>query len=262
VRRVEGWEYEAAFSARTAGVFYVYTATSRPTLAEVVRRAHAHALPVLVDAAGELPPRANLRALVDTGADLVAFSGGKAIGGPQATGILCGRRELVGPAALQMLDMDDHAELWQPPPELIDASRLLGMPRQGIGRGFKVAKEQIVALLVALKHFAHDDHHAHVAEGRRLLDTIATALARCAVRCQRIDGPGECWPVLQITVDEAALGRTAFEVCRALRAGTPPCYVGHAALREGRLIVHPMHLDEPRTAELSRRLREELTRKA
>src|SRR5438270_11721230 len=96
-------------------------------------------------------PRHNLRSLPATGADLVAFSGGKAIRGPQATGILCGRRDLIGAAAVQLLDMDDHPELWDPPPDLIDKHRLAGLPRHGIGRGFKVSKEQIVALLTALR---------------------------------------------------------------------------------------------------------------
>src|SRR6185436_3434636 len=99
-------------------------------------------------------PRANLRIIVATGADLVCFSGGKAIRGPQATGILCGRRDLVGAAALQMLDLDDHDELWEPPPEFIDRSRLPGIPRHGIGRALKVSKEQIVALLTALRLFS------------------------------------------------------------------------------------------------------------
>src|SRR5205085_438404 len=124
VRRVEAWEYAAAFGPMTAGVLYVYDARARPPLAEVVARAHARGLPVLVDAAGELPPRSNLRAILATGADLVAFSGGKAIRGPQATGLLCGRRDLVGAAALQMLDLDDHPDLWEPPEELIDRRRL------------------------------------------------------------------------------------------------------------------------------------------
>src|SRR5205807_2031182 len=150
VRRAEAWEYEAAFGPKTAGVLVVHDAHAAPPLAELVRRAHAHQLPVLVDAAGELPPRANLRALIATGADLVVFSGGKAIRGPQATGILCGRRDLIGPAALQMLDMDDHIELWEPPANLIDKKRLAGLPRHGIGRALKVSKEQIVALLTAL----------------------------------------------------------------------------------------------------------------
>jgi L-seryl-tRNA(Ser) seleniumtransferase len=63
---------------------------------------------------------------------------------------------------------------------------------------------------------------------------------------------------LEIAVDEQRLGRTAFEVCRRLRAGSPPCYVGHAALGEGKLIIDPLHLDERSAAELARRLREEL----
>ena len=75
---------------------------------------------------GELPPRSNLRDILATGADLVAFSGGKAIRGPQATGILCGRRELVSAAALQTLDLDDHPELWEPPAGLILRDRLPG----------------------------------------------------------------------------------------------------------------------------------------
>ena len=95
---------------------------------------------------GELPPRSNLKSISATGADLVAFSGGKAIRGPQSTGILCGRRDLVSAAAVQLLDMDDHPELWDPPTEFIDKTKLGGIPRHGIGRGFKVSKEEIIAL--------------------------------------------------------------------------------------------------------------------
>src|SRR6185437_4833912 len=177
VRRTEAWEFEAAFGPRTAGVLYVYDPRARPPLAEVVARAHARGLPVLVDAAGELPPRANLRALLAAGADLVAFSGGKALRGPQASGILCGRRDLIGPAAVQMLDMDDHYELWEPPPDLIDKGRTGGIPRHGIGRALKVSKEQIVALLTALKLFTSGAYDAELTGMRRRLEQVAAALA-------------------------------------------------------------------------------------
>jgi L-seryl-tRNA(Ser) seleniumtransferase len=261
VRRSEAWEYEAAFGPRTAGVLYVMIEGAQPPLDEVVRRAHAHHLPVLVDAAAELPPRANLKALAATGADLVVFSGGKGIRGPQATGILCGRRELVASAALQMLDMDDHFELWEPPAELIDRTKLVGMPRHGIGRGFKVAKEQIVALLAALKLFALGEYDRDLTGFRQRLTTISQSLAGSPVRCQLLEGHAECLPILEITIDEKSLGRTAFDVCRSLRAGSPPCYVGHVGLPEGKLMINPLHLDEKGASELARRLKEELTPK-
>ncbi len=216
---------------------------------------------MLVDAAAELPPRENLRSIAASGADLVAFSGGKAIRGPQATGILCGRRELVGPAALQMLDMDDHFELWQPPSELIDREKLLGMPRHGIGRGMKVSKEQIVALLAALEMFVRGDYDRHLADARQQLESIAKTLEGGVAQCRLVEGPAECPPILEIALDEKRLGRSAMEVCRALRAGSPPCYVGHGGLCEGKLEINPLHLNVERTAELTRRLREELAAK-
>lgn len=259
VRRTEAWEYAAAFSPRTAGVLYVLTGGACPPLAEVVEVAHAHHLPVIVDAAGELPPRQNLRALPTSGADLVAFSGGKAIRGPQATGILCGHKELISSAALQMLDMDDHAELWDPPAELILRERVPGLPRHGIGRGFKVSKEQIVALLVALRAFAAGDYDRQNAGYRRCLESIAAALAGKPAQCTLEESDGERLPILSITIDEARLGRTALEVCRRLRAGSPPCYVGHGQLAAGQLVINPLHLDDDRAAILARRLAEELT---
>lgn len=255
VRRVEAWEYEVAFGPQTAGVFYVYGPDSRPSLAEVVNRAHARGLPVLVDAAGELPPRSNLRSIVATGADLVAFSGGKAIRGPQATGILCGRRDLIGPAALQMLDMDDHPELWDPP-ELIDTTRFAGVPRHGIGRALKVSKEQIAALLTALRLFTAGTYDEELSAQRRRLEQIAAALEGLAVRCRLVvPADGQSLPLLEIALDEGS----AVEVCGRLRRGRPPVQVGHGLLHEGKLVVNPLHLDDERTAVLARRLREELS---
>jgi L-seryl-tRNA(Ser) seleniumtransferase len=260
VRRTEAWEYEAAFGPLTAGVLYVYDPRSRPPLDEVTARAHARGLPVLVDAAGELPPRANLRAILAAGADLVAFSGGKAIRGPQATGILCGRRDLVGAAAVQMLDMDDHFELWEPPDALIDKRRLAGIPRHGIGRALKVSKEQIVALLTALRLFTSGAYDAELAGQRRRLEQVAAALEGLPVRCRVVvPADGESLPLLEVALDEGAVGRSALEVCRELRRGRPAVQVGHGLLHEGKLVVNPLHLDDERTSVLARRLREVLT---
>jgi L-seryl-tRNA(Ser) seleniumtransferase len=257
VRRTEAWEYAAAFGPGTAGVLYVLSAQARPPLAEVVERAHRRGLPVLVDAAGELPPRANLRGIVAAGADLVAFSGGKAIRGPQATGLLCGRRDLVGAAAVQMLDLDDHPDLWEPPADLIDKARLGGLPRHGIGRSLKVSKEQVVALLTALRLFTSGAYDAELPALRRRLERIAAALEGLPVECLvRVPADGESVPLLEVAVGGAALAR---DVCRRLRRGRPPVYVGHGLLDEGKLVVNPLHLDDGRTAALAQRLREELT---
>lgn len=260
VRRTEAWEYAAAFGSNTAGVLYGYAGLSQPPLEQVVDCAHERGIPVLVDAAGELPPRENLTRIIATGADLVAFSGGKAIRGPQSTGILCGRRDLVGSAALQMLDMDDHPVLWNPPVTLIDRTKINGMPRHGIGRSLKVSKEEIVALLKALELFTDGTFDADVPMFLGWLREIVAALKPMQAQCRLNDpGNGQSAPVLEIVVTEQQLGRTAFECCRRLRQGNPPVYVAHGKLSEGILVIRPTCLRQEQIEPLVRRLVAELS---
>lgn len=260
VRRTEAWEYDAAIGPGTAGILYVFAPDSQPPLRDVVAVARRRGIPVLVDAAGEVPPRRNLKDIAATGADLISFSGGKAIRGPQSTGILCGHRDLIASAALQMLDQDDHFELWNPPADFIDKSKLPGLPRHGIGRALKVSKEEIAALLTALDLFVAGAYDADVPRFRGYLQQIATALKSCPVRCEMRDkNDGQSQPILEITLDERTLGRTAFDVCRALRAGHPPVYVSHGQLSRGTLVIIPLCLNPGRTEILAERLREELT---
>jgi L-seryl-tRNA(Ser) seleniumtransferase len=260
VRRIELDDFEEAVGPSTAGVLYVHRADSTPPLKELVDWAHARGLAVLVDAAGALPPMRNLQALPGAGADLVAFSGGKGLRGPQNTGILCGDSELVASAALQLLDMDEHPRLWNPPEEWIDRSRFASPPKHGVGRGFKVAKEQIVGLLTALE-LAAAGHVAEELQGlsRRLLhfgDELAAAgIAARIVRALDAETP----PTLQIEVDVARVGGDAFEVCRRLRAGTPPIYVQSAHLPEGKLGVDLCCVRPEQDSTLIRRLLEELS---
>ena len=101
-RRCAPWQLEAAFTERTAAVAYLFSPhLSRLTipLEQVCEIAHARDVPVIVDAASYLPPRANLRRFIAMGADMVIYSGGKAVRGPQSTGILCGRADLIEAAA-------------------------------------------------------------------------------------------------------------------------------------------------------------------
>lgn len=256
VRRTECWEYEAALNENTAGIVYVHAEDSQPHLSEVVEVARQRGVPVLVDAAGEVPPRSNLKAIAAAGADLVTYSGGKAIRGPQSTGILCGRRELISSAALQMLDMDDHGQLWQPPSDFIETSLFKGIPRHGIGRALKVSKEEIIAVLTALDLFASGAYDAQNQEFKSWLESMGEELelANVNANCYLVTPEGsERWPTLEIQLDETKVG-TAFEVCQKLRQGSPPIYVGHARLHEGMLTVNPLCMTAEGAQTLTARL--------
>jgi L-seryl-tRNA(Ser) seleniumtransferase len=172
IRDAEPWEYEAAIGPNTAALFYVASDRARPALAEVVAVAQRHDLPLIVDAAAELPPAGNLTRFVSEGADLVVFSGGKVLGGPAGTGLLAGRHQLIMSAAMQMLDVDFAWSDWQPPTGFIDKTLLRGLPRQGIGRCCKVGKHEVFGLLAALHHF--------------LGESDATRHSRWLEACERI----------------------------------------------------------------------------
>ena len=122
VRGLEAWEIEAALSPSVVAVASRPMPTSLVDLPTVAAVCRANGVPLIVDAAAQLPPKENLRRFIAMGADLVAFSGGKALGGPQASGILAGRRDLVASALLQQLDMDVA-------PRDLDAAQA-GRPRQ------------------------------------------------------------------------------------------------------------------------------------
>jgi L-seryl-tRNA(Ser) seleniumtransferase len=257
VRDTEIWELEAAITDRTAAIAYMATPGGQPPLAHVTALARRHRLPVLVDAAAQLPPAENLRRFIADGADLVVFSGGKAIRGPQGTGILCGRRELIASAALQQLDMDVRPETWAPPAGLVRRDSLRGVPHHGIGRGFKVSKEEIVGLLVALDRFASLDHAAERARQMRLLAAIEERIAGIPHLRPRLLSAAETGrdPLLEIRVDEAGLGRSAFEVGLALQQADPPVHLGERRASEGVLIVNPVGLREGEEAIVSSGIR-------
>lgn len=250
VRDTEAWELGAAIDERTAAIAYVAQPHSQPPLERVIAEAHGRGVPVIVDAAGRLPPQSNLRAFVAAGADLVCFSGGKAIGGPQGTGILCGRRRLVGAAALQLFDQDVLPELWRPPSWIADEPPMAGAPHHGIGRPCKVGKEQIAGLLVALQRFAAVSDGERIAGWRRLAERLAESLsgAPCAVR---VDGGGGGVPAVEVRPER----RSALEVTAALQRGDPAIYVNAGGVREGALRIDPTCLSDPEVAVIADRLR-------
>ncbi len=130
VRGLEAWEIETAITSSVVAMAFSVNAGSIVDLPTAIATCRANNIPLIVDAAAQLPPKENLRRFIDMGVDLVAFSGGKALGGPQASGILAGRRDLVASALLQQLDMDVAPDTWTPP-RLIDRANLRGFPITG-----------------------------------------------------------------------------------------------------------------------------------
>jgi uncharacterized pyridoxal phosphate-dependent enzyme len=126
------WHLEAAITERTAAIvhFVAYAPPSDLALESVIEIAHQRGVPVIVDAAAEFPPFAVLRRYTDMGADLAIFSGGKGIRGPQSSGLILGKREL------------------------IEACAMNGSPFHGVGRPMKVGKEEIAGLVTALELWA------------------------------------------------------------------------------------------------------------
>jgi L-seryl-tRNA(Ser) seleniumtransferase len=154
-------------------------------------------VPVLIDMASDLPPWDNLRRFLDLGADLVVLSGGKAIGGPQSSGILLGR------------------------PDLIEAARLNSTPFDHIGRCMKVGKEEVIGLITALERFVKEDHRAEQerweARARRvvgLLQGIPGLTARYQLNTAGYGDADLAWDEAIIPLDRDGLRR-------ALAEGTP-----------------------------------------
>jgi D-glucosaminate-6-phosphate ammonia-lyase len=253
-RDAEPWEIADALSERTAAVHWVADPQARPALEQVVEVAHAAGVPVLVDAAAQLPPAHNLKRFIEAGADLVAFSGGKAIGGPQASGILCGRRYLVTAAALQNLDLDVFYELWAPPAHFIDKTRLKCLPQHGLGRGCKVGKEEVVGLLTALRLFVEEDAGGRRARWRALVQELADDLQGLPHARVHLLDEGEV-PLVALDLDEAAARLSALELMRRLEHGTPAVFADPSALDRGRILFGPMALTDGGPAQVAARLR-------
>lgn len=239
IRGLEAWEVENAIGPRTCAIAASFSGTTRgdiPVLAEVARK---HGLPLIVDAAAQLPPATNLKEPLKLGAALVVYSGGKAIGGPQASGILAGRRDLVASAALQMLDMDIRHAAFEPPPAFFGNTRPPALPRHGIGRGFKASKEAIVGLLVALEEFLARDERANAEAVRGRLTQIAARLAsERRLKAEVVMGrSASAPPRLALHVEPPPAGPGAARLAERLRRGEPRVFFAEGRIGENVLIA-------------------------
>jgi D-glucosaminate-6-phosphate ammonia-lyase len=220
------WELREAINDRTAGVVWVESPSVAPGALPfdvVVRVAHEHGIPVIVDAASMLPPVEHLRLWIDQGADLVSYSGGKGIRGPQNSGMLAGRADLIAGA------------------------RANSSPRTGVGRAAKVSRETMAGFAAALERFLKHDHESDFHEHLAQAEVVCEILSSCdqleleLITDQRITPD----PVIRIAPAATATW-TPDEVRARLLAGEPRIYTR----REHHFLVirtHCLHGDEPET---------------
>ncbi len=241
-------DYRNAFTRKTVMTNFFNAAEA----GEIDRKtwlniAHQHGVPCHLDAAADMPPVENLWKYTEMGFDLVCFSGGKGIRGPQNAGLLLGRKKLID-LAVQNDNPNSDA----------------------VGRGMKVAKEQIVGMVAAVDWLLSRDEAADQAEYRRRADVIAAAVKNVPTMKSEIFVPeiANHVPHLILAYDPAVVGISPTEVQKKLQAEKPRIELNPATGSTGRLGTHSNEntivvgtwMLQPGEAEIvGRRLREVLT---
>jgi D-glucosaminate-6-phosphate ammonia-lyase len=199
---VTGEELEKAINERTAMMFFLNAADPRGKIhhEEFIAIGKKHNVPTLIDAAADVPPVDNLWRYTKLGFDLVGFSGGKGLRGPQSAGLLLGRTDLIEAAKLNF-----------------------GPDGDSLCRTNKVNKEETIGMLVALESFLKEDHAAVWKDWEGRCRCIAEALkgfedVRTEVFVPHI---ANAVPHLRVRWDVKKRGLTLTEMVRKLREGKP-----------------------------------------
>ena len=196
-------ELENAITEKTAAIFY-FANPSREHLwvpyKQAIAIAKKHDVPLIVDAAAQLPPPENLWRFTQMGADLALFSGGKGLHGPQSSGLIVGTKSL------------------------IEAIAFNGPPNPFIGRGMKVGKEEMVGLLAAVEWYLNQDH-AQLQQSYEDQITYYTAVFKdiqgVTVHRSFPSEAGQPMPRTEIQFDAERLGITRDEILQQLQTGDP-----------------------------------------
>jgi uncharacterized pyridoxal phosphate-dependent enzyme len=193
-------QYEAAFNDKTV-MAHFYNASEKGSISreDWIRVAKSHSIPTFNDAAADVPPISNLWNYTQMGFDLVTFSGGKGIRGPQNAGLLLGRKDLIAAATKN------------------------NNPFDGVGRGMKVAKEQIVGMVAAVDWFLSQSDAGLEAEFRKRADRIAAQLKGIPTLKSEIVVPplANHVPHLLLRYDPEKIKIQPRDVMVELRKGTP-----------------------------------------
>jgi L-seryl-tRNA(Ser) seleniumtransferase len=211
-------EYKRAFSAKTVMTnFYNAGEGGLIDRATWLAVAHEHGVPCHIDAAADMPPIENLWKYTGMGFDLVCFSGGKGIRGPQNAGLLLGKKRLIDLAA----DNDSPNS-------------------DAVGRGMKVAKEQIVGMVAAVDWILDQNDEADMAEYMRRCETISAMVKDVPTMQIEVYVPeiANHVPHLILRYDPKVVGITPLEVKERLHQGRPQIELNPATGYMGRLGTH------------------------
>lgn len=229
-------DLEAAINEKTAAIFY-FANPSRERLwlpyETAIEIAKKHSVPLIVDAAAQLPPPENLWRFTQMGADLVMFSGGKGLCGPQSSGLIVGRKEL------------------------IEAIAFNGPPNPFIGRGMKVGKEEMVGLLAAVKWYLNQDHEKLMQTYEEQVVYFAdqfSGVAGVEVRRSFPSEAGQPMPRTEIIFDEERLGVTRDRILQQLRDGEPSIDIAGAGQKG--VYINPQTLAPGEEGRIAQRLKE------
>ena len=200
-------ELRKAVSPQTAMMHFsnFANAAGQIKVDEWVKLAREYKIPSFNDAAADTPPVSHLWDYANMGYDLIAFSGGKAIRGPQCAGLLIGRKDLVGYALLNNSPHEDT-----------------------LGRSQKVGKEEIVGMVKALEMYLKEDHDALNKEWWRRLDAISAEVTRVAGVSTAFSVPDVAnhVPHMEIHWDPRHISLTPQEASKLLREGKPSIVLG------------------------------------
>ncbi|MGH9470196.1 MAG: aminotransferase class V-fold PLP-dependent enzyme [Terriglobia bacterium] len=195
-------DYQKAFTGKTVLCHYLNKAVDRGRIGreDWIRVAHQHNVPCFNDAAADTPPISRLWDYTKMGFDLVTFSGGKGMRGPQNSGLLLGRKELIEAA---MANNNPFSNT--------------------VGRGMKVAKEQIVGMVAAIDWFLSQTDEGMEKEFQRRVNLIAQELHGIpTVKCTTFVPPvANHAPHLLVTYDQNRVKISPLQVAEELRQGNP-----------------------------------------
>ena len=211
-------DLERAISASTVAIFWFQGAMNNPSelsLKDVIRSAGEHKVPVIVDAAAQLPPVSNLWNYTQQGADLVLFSGGKDLAGPQSSGLILGSKDL------------------------IDRIRVYGAPYHGVGRPMKVGKEEMMGLLAAVERYLNLDHESLLKTYEKRVQFWISGLDGKKGIIARRDYPNEAGQPVPRTLVELPVEMPKEEVIDALMNGEPSVAVAPSE-NGNALLLNPM----------------------